>query len=72
MHFDSDNNAYEMEYNLNRIYFGKGYATEAAKGMIQWAYDFLDAHDFAAKYAIVNKVSGNVIRKCGFGFERLD
>ena len=62
--------AYELGYNLNRKFWGKGYATEAAKAMIQWAYQVLSAHDFFARHANANKASGNVIIKCGFQFDK--
>lgn len=68
--FDESRNAYELGYNLNRAYWGKGFATEAAKAMIQWAYSSLGARDFCTNHATANTASGNVIRKCGFQFER--
>ena len=61
--------AYGLCYNLNRAYWGKGYATEAAKAMIQWAYTSLGVRDFTAQHANANPASGNVIRKCGFQFD---
>lgn len=61
---------YELGYNLNRSYWGQGYATEAAKAMLLWAYETLGARDFAASHATANTASGNVLRKCGFQFER--
>ena len=57
---------YAIGYNFNRQYWGRGYATEAAKGLISWAYTHLDARDFSACHATENTASGNVLRKCGF------
>jgi ribosomal-protein-alanine N-acetyltransferase len=68
--FDEHRNAYKLGYNLNRAYWGKGYATEASRAMIQWAYSQLGARDFCANHATVNIASGNVMRKCGLSFER--
>ena len=62
--------AYELGYNLNRLFWGKGYATEASKAMIQWAYQNLNAREFLACHANANKSSENVIKKCGFQFEQ--
>ena len=62
--------AWEMGYNLNRAYWGRGFATEASKALIQWAYENEDARDFIACHATANAASGNVIRKCGFKFVR--
>lgn len=67
--FSAEENAYSLGYNLNRNYWKKGYTTEAAKALIQWAYDTLGARDFIAMHANDNIASGNVIRKCGFQFE---
>ena len=66
--YKSEINAYELGYNLNKAFWKKGYATEAAKALIQWAYDNLNAREFAAKHANANTASGCVIRKCGFAF----
>lgn len=68
--YDKERAAYELGYNLNRAYWGKGFATEASRAMLKWAYDALGARDFVANHAVSNAASGNVIRKCGFQFER--
>ncbi len=60
--------AYELGYNLNCAFWGKGYATEAAKAMLQWAYEQRNARKFMARHVTKNTASGNVIRKCGFQF----
>ena len=67
--FDPKRNAYELGYNLNHAFWGKGYATEASKAMIMWAYKELGVRDFCANHATANTASGNVIRKCGFIFD---
>ena len=65
-----DDGRYALGYNLNRQYWGMGYATEAARGMIKWAYEHLNARDFKACHATANTASGNVLGKCGFQFEK--
>ena len=70
MSYHDEYEAYELGYNMKRKYWGKGYATEASKALIQWAYEELGVHDFFAKHANANHASGNVIRKCGFQFEK--
>lgn len=67
--FDPERNAYELGYNVNRAFWGNGYATEASKAIIQWAYKELGARAFCANHATVNVASGNVIKKCGFAFD---
>ena len=66
--YNSKRNAYEIGYNLNRSFWGQGYATEASKALIQWAYQELGARDFCATHATSNDASGNVLKKCGFEF----
>ena len=68
VHLNPEENAYELGYNLNRAYWGRGYATEAARAMIRWAHDVLGVHDFVASHATANAASGRVILKCGFTF----
>lgn len=68
--YNEEYDSYELGYNLNRHYWGMGYATEVSKALIQWAYQNLGARDFFARHANENKASGNVLRKCGFQFER--
>lgn len=62
--------AWELGYNLNRKYWGRGYCTEASKALLQWAYDVHGAREFIACHATANAASGNVLRKCGFQFVR--
>lgn len=54
--FDEESGLYELGYNLNRRYWGKGYATEASKAMIGWAHEQLHARDFF--YAACQSESG--------------
>lgn len=68
--FDSERGAYGLGYNINREFWGRGYATEASKAMIQWAHEALGACSFIACHALANPASGKVIQKCGFRFEK--
>ena len=68
IHYHPEDDAWELGYNLSRAYWGKGYGTEAAKALIQWAYA-QGARRFTAAHATANTASGNVIRKCGFSFD---
>lgn len=43
---DAKRAPYELGYNLNRAYWGMGYATEAAKALVSWAYESLGARFF--------------------------
>jgi len=68
--YNSDENAFELGYNLNRAFWNQGFATEAAIAIINWAYENLGARDFVATHANANPASGRVILKCGFVFDR--
>lgn len=61
---------YELGYNLAKAYWGKGYCTEAAKGMLAYAAEELNVREFVCKHAKENVRSGRVIEKCGFDFVR--
>lgn len=67
--FDPEREAYELGYNLNQVFWGKGYATEAANAMLRWARQNLNARDFVANHANANIASGKVLKKCGFVFD---
>ena len=49
---------------------GKGYATEIAKAMINFAHQ-LGIHNFIAEHAIENSASRRVMEKCGMHLERV-
>lgn len=60
--------AFEIGYNLSRAHWGNGYATDAAKALLRWAYEVKNARRFMARHATANTASGNVLKKCGFLF----
>ena len=60
---------WEVGYNLRSDYWGKGYATEAAKALIRWAYENQHAREFMARHATANAASGRVLQKCGYQFD---
>jgi ribosomal-protein-alanine N-acetyltransferase len=58
--------SHEIGYNINRSFWNKGFATEAVRGVIDWARRELGVRDFTAFYAKENVASGRVLEKCGF------
>lgn len=66
LEWSEKDNAYEIGYNINWSYWRNGYATEAARGLLEWARSELGVHDFTAFYAKENGASGRVLEKCGF------
>lgn len=55
-------------YNLRYDCWGKGYATEAAKAMIDFAKTTFGATRFRSSHVEPNLASGHVMEKCGLRF----
>lgn len=55
-------------YNFRQDCWGKGYATEAAKAMIRFAYEYFGITRFSSSHVEQNKASGHVMEKCGLHF----
>ena len=66
LEWSEKDSAYEIGYNINRSFWRNGFATEAVRGIIDWARSKLGARDFTAFYAKENGASGRVLEKCGF------
>ena len=58
-------------YCFDKPVWGKGYATEAARGMLQWAYGALDLNRVEAELDTRNAASAKVLEKLGFEREGL-
>ncbi|SRR5579871_5028650 len=56
----------ELGYALFKNYWGKGFATEATKGGIDYAFAKLKLHDLIAITQTENISSKQVLVKCGF------
>ncbi len=61
--------AWTFGYNLRRDCWNQGYATEAARAMIDYAHRSLGVRHFTAKHAVANPASGRVMEKCGLHFD---
>lgn len=64
-----DKTQWELGYNLRSDCWNRGYATEAAKAMIDFAYTEFNIHNFSANHAVENPASGRVMEKCGMHFD---
>lgn len=60
----------ELGYWIGRAYWGRGYATEAAKAMIIRAFEECHAHAVWCCHYEGNHRSQRVIEKCGFHYIR--
>lgn len=61
--------AAEMGYWIGLPYWGQGYATEAARCVIGFAFDELDLNRIYASYFASNIASGRVMQKAGMRYE---
>ncbi|QTD41891.1 GNAT family N-acetyltransferase [Sporosarcina sp. Te-1] len=55
----------EIAYWIGEEYWGKGYGTEAAKAMIDFAFDEKKLHKVFARYFSSNPASGRIMDKIG-------
>ena len=65
LHLHNDN-YYELGYWLGKDYWGKGYATESSKYLLEYALKKSDSPKIKSGYFIDNLPSGNVLKKLGF------
>ena len=66
---DFSNDCGEIGYVINPDFHGNGYATEAAKRIIEFGFETLKLHRLEAKYIIGNDASLRVMKKCGLTYE---
>lgn len=66
--FPSEDERYEIGYNIARKHWNNGYTTEAAKEVIRYLNEGKNIHRFRCAHAILNPASGAVMRKVGFKY----
>jgi [ribosomal protein S5]-alanine N-acetyltransferase len=59
----------ELGYWLGVNYWGKGYATEAAREMLRYGFEVLTLHRIFASYFKGNEASGRILKKLGMRYE---
>ncbi len=59
----------ELGYWVGRPYWGRGYATEAARAVIEYGFSVLGLHRICATHFSWNTASGRVMEKCGMVHE---
>jgi ribosomal-protein-alanine N-acetyltransferase len=59
----------ELGYWLGVSYWGKGYATEAARAMVRYGFEDLGLHRIFATHFKHNEASGRILRKLGMRYE---
>jgi RimJ/RimL family protein N-acetyltransferase len=64
--WNPDYRSASMGYCLDGAMWGQGYATEAARAMLQWGFDTLDLNRVQAEADTRNPASARVLEKVGF------
>lgn len=59
-------NQWELGYWVGKPYWGRGFVTEAACGVMEWAMQTQSAIRFMAGHYTDNPASGSVLKKLGF------
>jgi [ribosomal protein S5]-alanine N-acetyltransferase len=67
--YNADYRSASLGYCLNEAAWGQGYATEAARALLQWAFDTLDLNRVQAEADTRNAASAAVLKKLGFLLE---
>lgn len=58
-----------LGYWLGEAYWGQGYATEAAKAMLDFAFTYYKLNRIYAVYYTGNDASGRILQKLGMSYE---
>ena len=58
----------ETGYWIGEPYWGKGYATEGARAMLEYGFAQLRLEQITAGHFVDNPASGRVLTKCGFRY----
>lgn len=66
---DLANDSGELGYWIGREYWGRGYATEAAHAVVEWAFRSLQLNRIHASHFPRNPASGRVLEKLGMRHE---
>lgn len=66
---DTDHERAELGYWIGRPYWGNGYATEAARALVNWGFETLQLHRIHASHFPRNPASGRVLEKLGMRAE---
>jgi len=64
--YNPDYRSASLGYCLDDAAWGHGYATEAARALLQWAFDTLDLNRVQAETDTRNTASARVLEKIGF------
>lgn len=66
--YDMENNILETGFHIRSNQWGKGYATEAARGVIEYAFEELKVNGLFAGHNPKNEASRYLLHKLGFHY----
>ncbi|TDL64491.1 N-acetyltransferase [Paenibacillus amylolyticus] len=66
--YSSEKDMYELGFHLTRDHWGKGYAQEAARAVIGYAFDKMNVKALFAGHHPDNEVSRHILMKLGFEY----
>jgi [ribosomal protein S5]-alanine N-acetyltransferase len=69
LRFELEHDRAELGYWVGKPYWGRGYATEAARALVEYGFDTLGLHRIYARYLTRNPASGRVLHKIGMTHE---
>jgi ribosomal-protein-alanine N-acetyltransferase len=69
LHPNARNDNVELGYWIGRPYWGRGYATEAAREVVCYGFERLGLHCIHAEHLGSNPASGRVMQKIGMSYE---
>ena len=70
IYWNGDYQQWRVGYNLRFDRWHKGYATEAAREIVRFAKEELNAERIGSCHAVENPNSGRVLRNCGLVFTK--
>lgn len=69
LQFDRQNQSAELGYWIGKPYWHQGYATEAARAVLEFAFRELGLNRVEARHMTKNPASGRVMQKIGMTYE---
>lgn len=64
--WDPHNHSCEIGYEIDRMYWGNGYATEAIRAIVSFAFSYLEVYRIGALVHPDNRASERVLLNAGF------
>jgi ribosomal-protein-alanine N-acetyltransferase len=64
-------NYYDLGYRFQQAHWGKGYATEVCRAIIDYAFQQMQLHEIFAITDVDNTASRHILEKLGFQFKEI-